>query len=165
MVQSTLYHLSMNTGHVAETPRSSVERLTIDLLRPLVVGFGGPIPMPGAWSMFCTVLHGIGSTKEAHAHFTLSRASKPIINGAVCWAETTADRTMAWTTLRDSYEPVRKTLPVTIARPATSLPPSKSPWLAVWMTAEIAHVPTYEIGMLGDLERCLAWTFIDVFDT
>ena len=37
-------HLTLNTGDAVDQPRSSVDNIAVEILRPLVISGGGPIP-------------------------------------------------------------------------------------------------------------------------
>jgi hypothetical protein len=162
-MMETLYHLTLNSGHVSQTARSEVADSVIELLGPIIEAEGGWIPSMRGWYLdFMFPLE--PSTRErmdGGAYFQIARepdmSKRPIVGAIAAWS--TAQSDIAWDLVKQGYEPLRGLLGPT-AKPVPIKPPPL-PWLAVWLTAHVLSVTDHvELAAFGDLERCVAWTLI-----
>lgn len=139
--EPVLQHVTMTTGNVVQSPRSGVQQGTLELLRPLLAaGRGVAAGIP-----FEVVRRQPGSA-------LLTIGAPPAVLCGVCWdQERSADGWAAM--LAASHEAGMRSLPAEL--PAV-------PWLAVVILPSGAALMSLEtIMMLGDMERCLAWTLIE----
>ncbi len=157
-----LNHLTLNTGHLARTPRSDVDRSIVRLLMPLARAGFGPVPGLSGWYLRSYTLDGaLGETLPGVAYFGLfpqpEVVSLPAVWCVACWrAESAA---MAWRRAAYLYRAYEASLArIGLWREPDPQPPAELPWLAVWMLPSIAHIDRDITMALGDLERCLAWT-------
>lgn len=143
-----LYHVTLNTGHLRWSPRAEVQGETIDILTPILraamtaPGEAVPIVSPsGADFGESLVVEGQG------ARWILMRIGLSIAVGVAAHSRAGA---ALWRRLHR--------WPLPLATSIDDVPPE--PWCA-------ARIDTYELdpermGIYGDLERCLAWTWLDM---
>jgi len=140
---TTLAHLTLNTGHVCNSPIYKVHERAIQALAPLVRAGGGAIPACPGWSCDITC-----DTKGAAFSFSFRRI--PVVLCTLAWDADNA--TELWASAVDSIYLKSAELP--------DLPVSV-PWLAVnLLPTSLVFCSASDMGMLGDLERCLAWAII-----
>ena len=171
MIAKTLYHLTLNTGHVAVTPRAAIENSSvIATLTPLVTDTPADVPTVG-WGLKLfrpQALHGRkdcwAATQTAHAvdgaaMFTVSAAKnlshdrRPnFVHCVACWNPALSKA--AWRIAKDCA--AAGGLPM-----ANVQRPHHFPWLAIALDVGIQCASLEELGMLGDFERCFAWTLIE----
>lgn len=159
-----LFHLTCNTGHVAATPRGDVAPEVIDQLLPVLDGEGGPVPgMPGWHIHFFTPRAPEGQIVPGGAAFQIAQGpglkALATIIGVTCWhADMNA---LSWEMVQGGYSSVKAPLKQAgMWRPLRTVPPPL-PWLAVWMFPTIGLCDHRTVSMLGDLERCIAWTLME----
>ncbi len=144
---STLAHLTLATGHLRMSPRAEVGPEALAILAPIVRAGAGLVPgMPGVQ----ITIRRPGSGQALiiiHAADGLT-----YIVAGLAWSQDAADA--LWPTL---IEMVRD------AGAAHSVlrRPDHLPWLAVALTPATVMLGREKIGMLGDLERCLAWAILE----
>lgn len=137
-----LAHLSLNTCHMRDSPRSEVGDDIIDMLRPLVRATGGPLPRLAGYVL--------GIDRDGRdAVYTISSVvgaddpePVPLIT---CWLAV--------------EHPARVWASVPSAVAGVEMPES-TPWLAVLMHPTALLRPE-ALGWLGDAERCIAWALIE----
>ncbi|HET8627032.1 MAG TPA: hypothetical protein VFL91_06415 [Thermomicrobiales bacterium] len=174
----TLTHLTLNTGHIRESPRAEVGADILARLAPLVAEDGGPLPPPFSGYRLSIVR---GEDEAAgSAIFTFSGARDiPLVTGLVCWrAAASAD---AWGQMAELMAEVGAAAGAPL--PPPSGPPPRVPWLAVMLWPTIAldrrnfeveavvrrlDEPVDDrvaldiaVSWLGDAERCVAWALIE----
>lgn len=179
-----LHHLTLNTGHIAVTPRSAVGNDVIEYIAPLIADWRNhpaQIPTPGldaGRGHFLRVTFSHPETEGGPVYsgvFSVFggiavpggyRRGAPLISGVVCWhPDAEGDEAMlAWnsavTAFRQVTQEHRRIVPPSWLRVATREKPPFPPWLAVWL------YPTLSFDLdaakwLGDLERCIAWGMIE----
>ena len=139
---TTLVYLTLNTGHVRNTPIYRVRERDIQALAPLVRSGGGAIPGCPGWSCNITC-HSSGAAFNFCLHKT------PIIFCTLAWDAIEAAE--LWTA---AIRCILKFSESTLNMPATL------PWLAVNLLPSCIYCSRSDIEMLGDLEPCLAWTIL-----
>jgi len=146
----SLCHLTLGTGHVRQSPRSEVGDDAIVMLRPVLErALRGTTPMPGPPG------YELRAAKEGNALMvTVSRvrAGAPLVEIAV--APDDAASAALWAHVTRLQE--RAGLP----RRAQDLGPS-APWCTAVLLPGLAADPE-AAHWLGDLERCIAWTWIEM---
>lgn len=159
--QTTLYHLTLNSGHVARTARAEVDPVVLDLLRPLIDTTHGPIPaLPGWYVDFMfPIRRSSGERLSGGAFFQITHepdlSRRPVVMAVAAWSEAMTQGAWEQALLASALF-----LPTTAPQEPRTRPPI--PWLAVWLTP-IAAAPSAAplLPLLGDLERCIAWALID----
>jgi len=146
-------HLTLNTGHVRESPRSEVGDDIVAALLPLVRAGGGPLPQPPGYSVSFS-RDGRNAIYTISASVDLGQVAQPaplvtcglaVERPERVWSLIGALAFMRAGLGGDHYGP---------ARPATV------PWLAV-LIHEPAVLAAEAMSWLGDAERCIAWTIIE----
>lgn len=141
--EPVLQQVTMTTGNVVQSPRSGVEQGTMDLLRPMLRegrGVAAGIPFD------------IARRQPGSALLTIG--SPPGELCGVCWDH--ARSVDGWAAMLAATQAVgMKSLPAE---------PPPVPWLAVTVLPGILTMGHEVIGMLGDMERCLAWGLIELGD-
>lgn len=133
-------HVTLNTGHTRVSPRSEVSGEAIDALRGLLVPGYHTIPGTG-WGMQVTT-HG----DEMMA--TIFVGKRPLVTLAVGVSkEGSAD---LWDGIIDHAKQLTGTAGKIEAMPS---PP--------WCAAVIILPTPEEAAIVADLERCLAWAWIE----
>jgi len=148
-------HVTLNTGHTRESPRSEVGAEAIRALRPLVHEGGGEVPgFPG---------YRLTITREKRlALYTVVRISTPrapwphpetpIITCGL--AQDESDSPRLWKLLRALHHEVWR-------RHAVSHRPRSIPWLGIVILPGLTLLRSKDVAWLGDFERCLAWTLVE----
>lgn len=150
MADPTLYHLTVNTGHVALTQRSDVANDVIEIMQSLLPSehrpegyhwtkLPGPVewwlrtdPTPtSGWALFV-----ISPRPDSDSPFGYARC-------VGVWDESKSIE--AWDHVWGGPEAVPTV-----------------PWLAIVLGDHAADLPLDAISMLGDLERCVFWTLADL---
>lgn len=164
----SLHHVTLTTGHRRESARAEVDDAVIAPLQAIIEHIASgtvaetvPIPaMPG---------YSIGGRASGRCLVATVWADGPpselllslgVAGHSRCGAE-------VWRTLHGVGLPPGILMPPADARiagkyrltSADHQPPT--PWCAVTLTAEIGHHPDAMLA-LGDLERCLAWAFLEL---
>jgi len=140
-----LQHYTLNTGHTRLSPRNEVCEEAIKALLPLVQR-GGPIPKTPGFRLMLT-------RREGGALFTFSKSGLPVVTCGVAWTKDAEKK--FWTSLSELYETVFRGS----MQPARK--PAPLPWLAVMLLPGILFLTHEDVSMLGDLERCIAWTLFE----
>ena len=161
---TALCHLTLNTGHLARTPRSEVPQAVVDRLLPLVDAGGGPIPGLDGWHLdLMFPLDDRGARMDGAAYFQVApepgTSRRPVVMAVACWRPELA--ASAWTQAVAGYTAMRSSLIASSLwlEPPDS-PPASLPWIAAWLTPFIALADA-ETMAFGDLERCLVWALAD----
>lgn len=145
-----MIHLTLNTGHVSESPRASVGPEAVSALLPLIGGG----QLPGPFSAF-RVEVGRG---DGGATFSLHRGQDILVMCGVAWTDQGAAE--VWLALENLYFQLAE-LPVKcIVSDACPEMPSTLPWLGVVMLPSLVFASRSDVGWIGDWERCFAWTLL-----
>jgi hypothetical protein len=145
-------HISLNTGDASDQPRSSVSDAAIDALLPMVAAGGGIIPQCAPYAVHIT-------REDGCAVFSVHRGDEVLVLCGVAWEQEPAAG--LWRTLEVVYHQLLDR-PGAIAAQASPEMPSTVPWLGVVLLPSLALTARSDVGWLGDFERCLAWTIIDM---
>lgn len=140
--QDAMMHLTLNTGHVRESPRSEVGDDIIDKLRPLVQTTGGPLPHPRGYSVQIT-------RAGRDAMYTISRVMDDEAAPLVTCGLAVDDPAAVWHAL----------VQCTGGAIQAEMPPV-TPWLGV-VIHPVALLAPAALNWLGDAERCIAWALIE----
>jgi hypothetical protein len=149
-----LQHVTLQTGHVRESPRSEVRESTIDALAPVLRDatrgreavlpwIEPPCSVTGAAAGDCAIVT-VWAEHEGE--------DVPLATIGIAAGTREADR--LWAMLHATYVGMGDEL----ATPEDQAPPF--PWCAAQVEVGIAARPE-AAAWLGDLERCLAWTWIE----
>lgn len=155
-----LHHRTLNTGHVANTPRADAAQPVIDQLLPLVDAGGGPVPGLPGWHV--AVIR--SPDQPGAAFFQLAQAPgltrTPAVMAVACWRR--PDHRVAWEQAVLGYRALHGPLSsLGLWHPPPPSPPPALPWLAVWLTPHLATIDPADLAALGDLERCVAWALAE----
>ncbi len=146
-----LLHYTLNSGDTRVSPRSEVSDQAMQCLRT-IVDQGGEIP--GTSGMTLTV-----TRYSAGAMFMIWHGL-PIINAALACTDE-AEREL-WPALFSTYRDIFGDPPQLGNQPAAR--PDRLPWLGIIMLPPLFE-PTpaamMALSILGDLERCIAWTYYE----
>lgn len=173
-----LTHLTLNGGHVSAVPREEVADSAVNVLRPLyraakAEGSGGGGPAPGGLLLHVDIWPGAmvkgrplpcrGVASFQIGATPMSKA--PYVMGVVCGVDDGEAGAWALVELiaKATCPPeVRHRLPSQV-RPRTDKRPDSTPWLAVALGAPVlaGRVSQETVGLLGDLERCMAWAILE----
>lgn len=130
-----LYHVTIETGHTRESPRSEVSPETIAALLPLLGG--GPLPGCPGWRV----------TRDDWSWTLETERGSPIVTWGV--ARHPAEGAALWRHLEAlSAGPIAE-------------PPSRYPWLGVVLREMAPRLTRDELLMLADIERCVAWAWLE----
>lgn len=145
-----LVHYTLNSGHTNDSPRKDVGDDIIQLLAPIVDKRESPIPRLDDYQLWTTRTSGA-------ALFTILRASnqEPLIHCALAWAKEGAQ--LLWPGFKQVYDDAFGPWPGKIA----AVMPARLPWLSVVLFPGCARVNPEHMYMMGDLERCIAWTILE----
>lgn len=152
-----MVHLTLNTGHVRESPRLEVGPGIVEALRPLIDAGGGQIPGASPWR--CNIERGDGF---ATCNIFRGEESGAVLLG-VAWDANSASA--LWECLETTYLSLGdamgragildESLSVATDQPKTV------PWCAALILPGMAKVALSDAHWLGDFERCLAWALIE----
>ena len=145
-----MIHYTLNTGHIRMSPRSEVADDIIDVLRPIVEE--GEHIIRGILVVVPHTDHGFVATIYADPDGRV-----PLCTIGV--ADTIHAEEEIWPCLEDMY--LRITDGGIMARAGFQSPrkPTSLPWLAVVLHGALVRPETME--WLGDMERCLAWAWLE----
>lgn len=140
-----VHHVTLDTGHVRQSPRSEVSDDAVAMLQPLLerVLSGEHVPIAG--------LTMNGTAEDGACIVTLSQTGVPVVTIGI--ASHSRGGALLWPVLHQSSP---------LAAPRTSpeqIPPE--PWCATRLQPGVVLITLDELLMLGDIERCLAWAWID----
>ncbi|MFN0166897.1 MAG: hypothetical protein ACKV22_10745 [Bryobacteraceae bacterium] len=133
-MEQSLWHLTLNTGHVRTFPRSEADESTIERVSQWLAD--DAFDLPGGYR--CVLTHRTSKSFEAEVRtpagaklVSMGFAAEPSA-GAAVWD---------WLVAADQPQP------------------GVVPWLAVRLHEGLARDPA-AADWLGDFERCLAWGFL-----
>lgn len=150
-----LHHLTTLTGHVAPTSRRDVSDHVVATLQAVVDADGGLIPAADVWVDIIRPPDALRRRpREGAAAFTIQDGREPgglaLATNVACWRQEEEDE--AWEMA--AVPPSAYTTGRPIVRPPL-------PWLVTTLLPGLATIERGRIGMLADLERCLAWALIE----
>lgn len=156
------HHVTLNTGHVSQQPRSAVTAEAFDLIGPMVDAEHGEV-MPGVFLDLQFPLTPDRKHRRAGAgQFSILPSRFPTSAAVVCmacWSDAMSDE--AWSVVVPLYRITKPFLkPLGLWKP---LPPKqpRTPWLAVWFLPGLFELPLSIATMLGDVEQCVAWVMVE----
>lgn len=149
----TLTHITLNSGHSRESPRSEVRSDIIKMMRPLLrralKGERVPVPSKPGW----TINGGVeGSACVVTVWAGVGSDAVPVVSVGVAGGRNGSDTTWRMLHSMSSGSPL-----VTSPEAMPSIP-----WCGVALLVGAALVPREELGWLGDFERVIAWTWISL---
>lgn len=156
-------HHQLNFGHVETSHRIEVDVRALDHLLPLLDAGQGPVPGAPGWHLAVSrPADAQGVPRPGAAMIQVGKAPGwsryPVIIGIACWRDEMQHE--AWAQVNAGYGALEE--PLRVLGLWTMLPPLPSlPWVATWATPWVAMADPTLSGMLGDLERCVAWALID----
>jgi hypothetical protein len=131
-----LWHVTLTTGHSRRSPRSEVAGGIVEMIRPLLSG--------------CHSVPGCPDLK-------LRRVPDDLSPGPPVWQIDKHDHPVVTFGLAVS-EADLNVLTDALGVPAA---PVEYPWLGVVIHSGVVGCTHSELLMLGDLERCLAWSWLE----
>ena len=153
----SVHHLTLNTGHVRQSPRSEVAQDTIDYLLPMVAAGSGSFLGLDLGLGFVHPQTGDGVRIKGGAFFQIARKpglpKDPFVMCFACWSEAISEST--WEMCLQAYRAQANSLRK-IGLWKEPPPRPKPPWLAVFLTPFIVDLRSRdELSLFGDLERCV----------
>lgn len=137
-----LHHYTANTGHYSMQPRKDISQAALDYLAPIVTRSGEHVLHGGLRLVIPE-----GGSKGASSYMILSAKNRnPLVLAALAWQPGTVSEQL-WQSARDGI----RTLPEQ---------PKGHPWLIVTLLPALDGEPADKIGLIGDLERCVAFAII-----
>lgn len=144
-MNNELSHLTMTSGHINLSPRSDVCDEAIALLTPIIRAGGGKVPIDDG-----NIAIAIARAKDGATIQILCDAI-PCILCALAWRPDTSsqwwDKLLEIARLSDVIAPVLRQPP--------------APWLGVIILPTCVLLTREQMQMMGDLERCIAWTILE----
>lgn len=137
-----MLHLTLNTGHVRESPRGEVGDDVIAALRPVLLAEGGPLPHPPGYVLGVARVGGGEVYTISSVMGTGDPEPVPLVT---CWLA------------REDAEAVWRQVPSVTAGVEM---PDRVPWLAVLLHPTALLRPD-ALSWLGDAERCIAWALME----
>ncbi len=138
-----IHHYTLNTGDGRLTDRCEVAAGVIAILRPICDAGGGDLP--GNLRIALTRGNAGGYL------YTIYRQETPLVTCGLATAEDQAAE--IWPVL------VKLAGQLDLPRPPRG---PRVPWLSVVILPTLALVDRETCGAIADLERCVAWTLIDL---
>lgn len=148
-----LHHVTLTTGHARASERSEVSGVALEacreILRQIVRDQVVPVPgttlllQPGPCTRKCAWMTVVTAEGERVAQIVIAGHSR-------CGSR-------AWRLLHEVGDPV---ILDTLATSADDCPPE--PWLAARLEIGATLLSPATLMLLGDLERCLGWAWIDM---
>jgi hypothetical protein len=140
----TLHHYTVQTGHLTLQTRGEVDQETLDFLAPLVLR-PGTHELPGTTIRLNIPQGNMGRPEGVASFMLLDATGKPVVICMLAWRDSHAAGIIWGTCL-----------------PGTPMPdePAGFPWLAVMLRPAFAALSRADMLMLGDIERCVAWSII-----
>lgn len=147
----SLAHLTLNTGHLRDSPRTEVDDVVIGHLDPLIRAKRGAVPGSDGIELAFSIAGG----KERCLVQIVTREnggdySEPFILFSLAWSEDAAAK--AWTAMLG----IAKSVGVPVAAEA----PQTTPQLVALLTPAAVRVRPDILAAAADLERCIAWTIL-----
>jgi hypothetical protein len=145
-------HLTLNTGHCRESPRSEVGDDILPMVRPWLKPGAHNLPLPGDWRFEVPIMDRgwIGTVYSGEA---------PLVTVGIAATERQADA--VWPALESMYLMITDKCPSATADWKPPHRPAKSPWVAAVI---VGAMPEAVASMIDDLERCLAWAWVEIVD-
>lgn len=150
-----LQHMTLDTGDMRYSPRGEVDDDIVAVLRPIVAAAlaGGIVELPrvGDADLRLQMASEGGATMLAQIWaVTPDGEDRSVVSFGV--AMTARAGTPHW-----------RRLHATALTPLATdgLSPPAAPWLAARLEPGAASLSARDLMMLGDLERCLAWAWIE----
>jgi hypothetical protein len=163
-MSDTILHYTLNTGRRVKQPRSPLSSRTLRSLTPLVRAGGGTLP--GILAEYrCHIL--VREDRSA-AEFDLAFRETSLLRSALCWDEGSAPS--IWQPLEQQYLQLLLTSACSqpkspntgLCRHAPAMP-REWPWLARLLQPGFFAVrASQSLTWIGDFERCLAWTILNL---
>ena len=141
-----LQHLTLNTGHNRSSPRSEVADDVIDILAPFVAIGGGVLADTG-WKL--QMVHG---PADGSCCYNIAYGEDWISTCHLAWTAEGAEA--LW--------PIAVELARHMGGLAVAGPPDQLPWLSVVMMPQAMLASPVTLFEAGDLERCVAWTALEL---
>lgn len=140
----TLHHYTVQTGHLTLQTRGEVDQKSLDLLAPMILR-PGTHPLPGTTIQLDIPAGNMGQASGVASFRLLTSDGDPVALAMLAW-RASVEAGVIWGTC----------LPNTPLLDA----PAGYPWLAIVLMPGIAALSRDDTLMLGDIERCVAWSII-----
>lgn len=147
-----MIHYTLSTGDSRISPRSEVADHVVDQLLPLIVPGFHRIPGPMPWRIKIDIADGAMVA-------TVDDGRMPLVMFGVAADPASADR--LWPHLEQAYLKISDSRGFRSADFKAPHQPSETPWCS----ALPMFVSPADAGILGDLERCYAWAFLELLES
>jgi len=153
-----MIHLTLNTNHATRQRVDDISPEAISACRPLVKAGGGPIPGVSPWRVQITPGNGC-------AVWSISRGTQP--DAVLCGlAWTSEGAAQVWPALErllhDTGDAMARAGVLADSLAHSPEMPGELPWLGVVILPALALSAQSDVSWLGDFERCLAFTILDL---
>lgn len=140
----TLHHYTVQTGHLTSQQRSEVDQSSLDFLAPLILR-PGTHALPGTSIQLGIPAGNMGQTSGVGSFQLYTASGEPVALAMLAW-RASIEAGVIWGT----------------CLPGTPMPdkPAGYPWLAIMLRPGILTLSREDTLMLGDIERCVAWSII-----
>jgi hypothetical protein len=151
-----LHHVTLQSGHVRESPREEVRGSVIRELAPLLgrIVAGDEVAVPWVDDPPCTMTGAAAGDAAIVTVWGPPDGEDPVPLATIGVASGPAEADRLWAMLHVPYTAMLGEL----VTPADQPPPT--PWCAARLEVGLALHPEAAL-FLGDLERCIAWTWIE----
>lgn len=149
-IATIMIHLTLNSGHVRESPRSEVDDAVVATLTPFTAPGQRLLPIPGDYVVRTDQAEGGGLLATVFAP-----GARPCITVGVAANDSEAD--VVWPHLEQLYLRVTD-LP---GLRAADFEPPRRPVSTPWVVAVVIAAGPAEAYWMGDFERCLAWAYLE----
>lgn len=139
----TLYHYTVQTGHLTLQKQSEVDQKALDLLAPLILR-PGTHALPGTTVKLSIPAGNMGQASGVGSFRLVAADGAPVALAVLAWRSGT-EASALWQKLGGEHLPKY---------------PRGYPWLAIVLMQGVALLSRADILMLGDIERCAAWSII-----
>jgi hypothetical protein len=157
---NALSHITSSSGHVWRSSRADVADSVVAALRPIVEAQGGRVPSMPDWYLSVwrpLELPGAAAFQVAFGPAETPAGKLPFVVAVGCWDEPASRESWAM-----AHETAAKMPYQTDQLPAD---PPPVPWLSATLGLGVISLAGNQVSMLGDFERCVLWTMVEVWPT
>lgn len=144
-----MIHYTLNTGHTRDSPRSEVADDTLAIVAGWLTPGTHALPMPGYRLV-------VADENDAGLIATIYSSLAPVVTIGVAESDWAAEQ--IWPAIEAMYCKITDQGPMASFDWQAPKRPEPTPWVAAVI---LGDTPPESMGMLGDLERCIAWAWLE----